>query len=116
MKMTFRSLTQFGYLCHLSPPLAWTTEICMLSGGCLWMSQRWSWRGSGTDSGPGALEARMELLFQFCREIAADTLRSHFTSHYFLIYEVGTQASLLLSHLVVDSVCEGVENAKCASQ
>lgn len=43
VKMTFGLSPQCGYLCPLSPFLAWTTEIYMLSGGCLQMSQRWSW-------------------------------------------------------------------------
>lgn len=52
VKMTFGLSAQCGYLCHLSPFLAWTTEIYMLSGGVYrWVSvgagESW-WEGQWT--------------------------------------------------------------------
>lgn len=55
MKTTFGLSTQFGYLCHLSPLLARTTEIYTLSGGLFTdESVLEPARGGGKDSEPGA--------------------------------------------------------------
>lgn len=65
MKVTSGLSTQFGYSCHLSPLLARTTEIYTLSGGCLQMSQCWSWQEAvGRTVDP---EPEMKFLFWFCR-------------------------------------------------
>lgn len=64
MKMTFGLSTQFSYLYHLSPLLAWATEIYTLSGGMLTDESVLELaRGGGKDRGPGP---QMKLLFWFC--------------------------------------------------
>lgn len=62
VKMTFGLSAQFGYLCHLSPFLAWTAEIYMLSGGLFTDESALELMRVGEDSGPGP---QMKFLFWF---------------------------------------------------
>lgn len=63
MKMTFGLSTQFGYLCHLSPLLAWTTEIYTLSGGMFTDESVLELaRGGGKDSEPRAQDEVLVLV------------------------------------------------------
>lgn len=62
VKMTFGLSAQFGYLCHLSPFLAWTAEIYMLSGGLFTDESALELMRVGEDSG---LRPQMKFLFWF---------------------------------------------------
>lgn len=63
MKMTFGLSTQFAYLCHLSPLLAWTTEIYTLSGGMFTDESVLELaRGGGKDSEPRAQDEVLVLV------------------------------------------------------